>query len=130
MYIALILNNLFFIAHCPFSFSHLLSLSLSLSLSILDLHNLESAILQACLVKGLVPSQHLLKSVHTLVQLILLNRVVRVVGNWEAGRRECIELAIEVIKSTGYTLSCTSLPIDAIYTGGLLGEKSVFYYYI
>uniref|UniRef100_A0A1X7UKN4 Uncharacterized protein n=1 Tax=Amphimedon queenslandica TaxID=400682 RepID=A0A1X7UKN4_AMPQE len=90
-----------------------------------NLHNLESAILQACLVKGLVPSQHLLKSVHTLVQLILLNRVVRVIGNWEAGRREVIELAIEVIKSTGYTLSNTSLPTDAIYTGGLLGEKDV-----
>lgn len=102
-----------------------LSCSLSFSLFILDLHNLESAILQACLVKGLVPSQHLLKSVHTLVQLILLNRVVRVIGNWETGRREVIGLAIEVIKSTGYALSNTSLPTDAIYTGGLLGEKSV-----
>ena len=88
-----------------------------------ELQNLESAILEACLVKGLVPSHQLLKSVHSLVQLVLLNRVVRVTGSWEAGRRECIELTAEVIKSTGYSLNMISLPIDAMHTGGLLGEK-------
>ena len=55
--------------------------------------------------------------------MILEHKVIQVNGSWQNGRKECIETCIEVLKSIGYNINVTTLPISAMEHGSLLGNK-------
>ena len=83
---------------------------------------LEDLILRACLIDGLIPSLNLQQAVHSLVLLILDNRVTRLNGDLLNGRTVCFKTCVEVLKSMGYNVSISRLPVDAIEESKLLGD--------
>ena len=84
--------------------------------------SLEEAIVQACLLKKLLPAALFQQAVHSLFSLLLYHPMVAVTGVSYSGKTSCVEAAMETFRLLGYTVHTHALSVGALGSDELLGH--------
>lgn len=83
--------------------------------------SLEEAIVQACLLKKLLPTASFQQAVHSLFSLVLRHPLVAVNGPSYSGKTSCVEATVETLRLLGYTVHTRALSVGALGPDQLLG---------
>jgi dynein heavy chain len=88
-----------------------------------DSQYLEDIIIQSCLAKGQLPTTDLQKFVHGLTIRLLEQKIIVVSSYWKTGKKECIDISVDVLNKIGYCPTLTSIPIDTMDITSIFGNN-------
>ena len=86
--------------------------------------SLEEAIVQACLLRELLPTTSFQQAVHSLFSLLLLHPMVAISGSPQSGKSSCVQAAVETLRLLGYSLQTHALSIEALEPNELFGHPT------